>query len=117
MQAADLDRLRSSLTALREDLRQQLTDLGADPDQASLEGGTLDFGFADSAQSTAERAKVLALAERLRDQLHDVERALRKMDDGRYGVCERCGEPIPPERLEALPYIRLCISCKQRESA
>jgi len=117
MQPADLDRFRSSLTELREDLRQQLTDLGADPDEASLEGGTLDFGFADSAQSTAERARVLALAEHLRDQLHDVDRALGKIDEGRYGVCERCGDPIPPERLEALPYIRLCISCKQKESA
>src|SRR6266542_4826026 len=114
METKELDRFRSLLDELRKDLRGQLTDLGASPDEDSLESGDFDFGFADSAQSTAERGKVLALIDRLRGQLRDVERALRKMDEGTYGVCGRCGQPISPERLEALPYSTLCMSCKQK---
>jgi DnaK suppressor protein len=42
-----------------------------------------------------------------------VERALAKIEAGRYGACERCGRPISPERLEALPWAALCIECKR----
>lgn len=117
METIELDRFRGLLDALRADLRSQLGELGANPDEDSLETGDFDFGFADSAQSTAERGKVLALIDRLRGQLLDVERALRKIEDGTYGLCQRCGEPIGLERLEALPYSTLCVSCKQKESA
>ena len=113
MEQAQLDRYQASLYSLREDLRKQLGDLGANPDEDSLEGGDFDFGFADSAQSTAERGKVLALVDRLRDQLRDVDRALKKIDAGTYGICDRCGEVIGTERLEALPYSTLCVKCKQ----
>jgi RNA polymerase-binding transcription factor DksA len=100
----------------REDVRRQLTENGADPDAGSLENLDFDFGFADSAQSTAERNKVLAVIQGLKDRLSDVEAALAKMDSGGYGTCERCGETIPLERLEAIPYARLCVKDKQKES-
>lgn len=114
MEQAELDRFQAALYSLREDLRKQLSDMGANPDEDSFEGVDFDFGFADSAQSTAERGKVLALVDRLRGQLRDVDRALRKMDEGTYGSCERCGKPISPERLDALPYSTLCVDCKQK---
>ena len=117
METTELNRFRGLLDELRADLRNQLGELGANPDEDSLETGDFDFGFADSAQSTAERGKVLALIDRLRGQLGDVERAMRKIEDGTYGRCERCGELISAERLEALPYSTLCVSCKQKESA
>lgn len=116
MEAAELERFRATLTMEREDLRRQLLDNGADPDAGSIEVN-FDFGFADSAQSTAERNKVLALIESLRDRLSDVQVAIDKMDRGGYGTCERCGTPISKERLDALPWARLCVSCKQKESA
>jgi DnaK suppressor protein len=114
METAELDRFRTSLDALRADLRKQLEDLGAHPDDQDMEGGDLDFGFADSAQSTAERGKVLALVERLREQLKDVNHALDRIEAGTYGSCESCGNQIGAERLEALPYSALCVSCKQK---
>ena len=49
----------------------------------------------------------------LRSNLHDVDRALAKMDAGTYGTCERCGNPITEERLEAIPWALLCIDCKK----
>lgn len=117
MEAAELTRFRELLDEQREALRRQLADLGADPDQDTVENLEFDFGFADSAQSTAERNKVLAVIERLRENLGDVDTALRKFERGGYGTCERCSQPISPERLEAIPYARLCVACKQKESA
>jgi DnaK suppressor protein len=114
METAELDRFQAALYSLREDLRKQLVDLGANPDEDALERSEYDFGFADSAQSTAERGKMLALIDRLREQLREVERALNKIDQGTYGMCDRCGEPIGQERLEALPYSTLCVNCKQK---
>lgn len=118
MQAAELERYRDLLKEQKDALRKQLQEMGADPDQENtVDGLDFDFGFADSAQSTAERNKVLAVIERLRENLHDVDIALGKIDKGTYGVCERCGEPINAERLEAIPYARLCVKCKQKESS
>jgi DnaK suppressor protein len=112
---ATLDSLLTSLQEHHDRLRKELVDQGADPDSDDL-GTDLDRGFADSAHSTAERARLIALATELRANLRDVEHALAKMDPGGYGDCERCGNPIGAERLEAIPWARLCISCKQRAS-
>lgn len=74
-----------------------------------------DEGFADAAQTTSERARVLSFAEGLRQRLDEVQSALHRIDAGTYGKCESCGNEIPPERLEAIPAASLCISCKQKE--
>jgi DnaK suppressor protein len=66
---------------------------------------------ADSAHSTAERARLLSVMKALRANQRWVNRALRKMELGTYGDCERCGNPISIERLEALPWAILCIDC------
>lgn len=115
MDASLLDRFRTTLDQMREDLRAQLADLGADPDDDTVQA-EFDAGFADSAHATAELGRVLALIERLRAQLTDVDRAIAKMDAGTYGVCDNCGQDIAIERLEVLPYSTLCVSCKQREA-
>ncbi|HZA27931.1 MAG TPA: TraR/DksA family transcriptional regulator [Actinomycetota bacterium] len=114
MNPEDIARFRDTLEQERRSLRAQLVEHGADPDNlSSLE---LDFerGFADSAQTTAERDRLLSVIENLRQTLGDVEHALEKINKGSgYGMCERCGNEIGRERLEALPWARLCISCKQ----
>ena len=74
----------------------------------------LDEGFADAAQTTSERARVLSLAEGLQQRLDDVRASLGRIDKGTYGKCEGCGKDIPPERLEAIPTASLCITCKSK---
>lgn len=106
--------LRAALEEQRETLRREIAAEGADPDSEEV-GLDLERGFADSAHATAERARLIALVKGLRSNLRDVERALSKMDRGTYGECERCGQPIHPDRLEAIPWARLCIDCKQRD--
>jgi DnaK suppressor protein len=59
-----------------------------------------------------EREKNLALARRLEQKLEAIEYALRTAKKGAYGICERCGKPIDPARLAALPETTLCVKCK-----
>lgn len=61
-----------------------------------------------------ERERNLAFLESAEQRLAAIDRALRTLENGTYGYCERCSRPIEPERLEALPDTRLCLSC-QRE--
>ncbi len=105
--------LRDQLEEERASIEQQLADLGA---TVTGDVGELpvDDGFADSAAATAERAEMLSLLEQLRSSYRDVSDALRRMDQGTYGKCERCGGDIAPERLQALPAARLCVRCKQK---
>ena len=58
---------------------------------------------ADQATETVERGQFLSIIETTEASLRDVEEAVKRLDEGKYGVCEVCGEPIPDERLEALP--------------
>ncbi len=59
-----------------------------------------------------EREKNLALVRRLETKLRSIDDALRSAKKGRYGICERCGQPIDRERLKALPETTLCVGCK-----
>jgi RNA polymerase-binding transcription factor DksA len=95
---------RAQLEEERVSLRRQLADLGEGGEELSF-----DEGFADSSQVAAEQGEVRALIANLRSLLDDVERALGKLDDGTYGTCEECGQPIAEARLEAMPATRYCV--------
>lgn len=113
MDAETREQLRKVLLEERESLWEQLRDLGVNPDDPASVELQFDQGFADSAQTAAERHRVMSIAEGLRANLGDVEHALRRMDVGTYGSCENCGREISVERLEAIPSARLCIDCKK----
>ena len=70
---------------------------------------------ADAGTKTFEREHEMSLANNSRDLLLQVERALVRLDEGTYGRCENCGNPIPKARLQAFPRATLCVACKQRE--
>jgi RNA polymerase-binding transcription factor DksA len=90
----------------RDSLQAQLKELGF-ADQGS--GLNYDSNFADSSQVTAERGEAERLAGELRDSLEEVDAALKRLEQGTYGICEVCGKPIGAPRLEAMPAARLCI--------
>ena len=100
MADSDESIVRASLEADREQLDEQLIE---------LDGGAFDENFVDSGQVAAEQGEAHALASSLKDQLDAVEQALVKLDEGTYGLCERCRQPIPAARLEAVPASRFCI--------
>ncbi len=68
----------------------------------------------DAGTAAVEREQVQALADRVSKRLKQVERALARIDEGTYGLCEVCGEDIAEERLEALPAATTCVRHSQR---
>jgi DnaK suppressor protein len=70
-------------------------------DEHDPEGSTIAF----------ERAQLTALLTAARQRLTDIEEAVRRYDEGGYGVCEACGQPIAAERLAARPSARTCVGC------
>ncbi len=96
---------RATLGHDRDELAHRVEELASAGDEAL----SYDENFADSGQVAAEQGENQALAASLREQLDDVERALAKLDEGTYGRCERCDQPIGEARLEAMPAARFCI--------
>ena len=102
---ADRDRLQAEIATVERGLQDLLRDGGdgAGNDQA------------DVGSTTLERDAEMSLANNTREMLFQVQRALGRLDDGSYGVCESCGNPIGKLRLMAFPRATLCLTCKQRE--
>ena len=73
-----------------------------------------DYGLGAGGATIYEWEFQLALRESLRQKVQSIEVALRKLEDGAYGVCERCHGSISPERLAVLPHTTLCIDCARR---
>jgi len=97
--------LRASLEEEQRTLLAQLGEIQSDTD----EGQGFDDNFADSGQVAAEQGEVRVVATTLQEQLDDVEHALVRLDEGTYGTCETCRQPIVAARLEAMPATRFCI--------
>jgi RNA polymerase-binding protein DksA len=108
------DGLRRRLDEERSTLVAQLTEMGIDPRTGAPNAVEFEQGFADSGQATAEKARILSIAEGIVESLHEVDAALERIAKGTYGRCESCGAEIPRERLDARPVARLCVDCKQR---
>jgi RNA polymerase-binding transcription factor DksA len=95
----------------RTQLASELTELGFADGGSGL---AYDPNFADTSQVTAERGEAEVLAQQLQDSLGEVAHALAKLENGEYGTCEACGEPIATARLEAMPAARFCINHASR---
>jgi DnaK suppressor protein len=96
----DLD--REYAEAVTENQKLRLVEIGdaAGDDQA------------DSGSKTAERDAATSLLRTLHDRRLQAELALQRLNDGTYGYCEGCGNPIPVARLEVFPSATTCVSCK-----
>ena len=71
--------------------------------------------LADMGTDSIERDKAFLIGDTRGDALENIDEALEKLEKGTYGVCEICEEPIARERLEAVPYAKLCLKCKTEE--
>jgi DnaK suppressor protein len=109
MRKAFLKKMADTLTAQKQQILKQL-------DEEFKEGkeGVPDEGMDtyDLASEERDREINLILSDRDRDKLQAIEDALERINDGSYGICEMCEEEIAPERLEALPFTRLCVTCQ-----
>ncbi len=115
----ELDDLKARLVAERKDLEAQYNELEESTfatNQSELTGEKgFDEEYADAGTATFERERDLSLVNNLRDLMERIDKALAKMADGTYGLCDRCGRPIEKLRLKALPYANLCLKDKQAE--
>ena len=116
----ELDELRVRLTEERTELDTQLATIVEDSfaaTQSDLSGDVgLDDESADAGTATFEREKDLSIENNVRDLLQKIERALKRLDEGAYGICDICGKPIEKARVKALPYVDLCIKDAQAQS-
>jgi RNA polymerase-binding protein DksA len=108
------DRIRSQLEAERNRIQDELGQLlAARPLDERREGSP--FGKREEeATESMELEKRLALENRLKSLLNEVDRALQKVEDKTYGVCDICGRAIDPARMEALPQAIMCLGCRQK---
>ena len=108
--------LRSRLENEQKRLSEQMNQLEASIGPAEEREGSPFGKREEGATEMLELEERLALEKRVRDQLAEVEHALHKFEEGTYGLCESCGQPIDPARLEALPQAKLCMSCKTQQA-
>ena len=111
-----LEEQRALLVHERAGYVQQAEVLKAEAEQlaADMEPGDIQFDEESGEGGTMniERERDLALSAQARAAVDEIDRAMAKLDTGRYGLCERCGEPIKRARLKVLPHAALCIACK-----
>jgi DnaK suppressor protein len=107
--------LREELVEERASLLEQVQDLDAEADVKNWREGGFDDDPADAGSASFERETAQSLSNHARNLVSQIDDAMRRMDAGTYGTCERCGEPIEAARLEALPYATLCLTCKRRD--
>jgi len=116
----EIGELRTRLESERGELADQLTtieDQAFAATQSDISGDVgVDDESADAGTATFEREKELSIEQNVRDLIQKIDRALKRIDDGTYGVCERCGKPIEKARIKALPYVDLCIKDAQARS-
>jgi DnaK suppressor protein len=105
----DLDAIREELEKRRDLTRERVEGLAARPELGSAQGFGKRIG--DGTVEAISRLTEIGVGESLETTLAHTERALAKIDEGTYGLCDRCGEPIPAARLRAMGDRSLCLSC------
>ncbi|HWB89389.1 MAG TPA: TraR/DksA C4-type zinc finger protein [Acidimicrobiia bacterium] len=115
-----LDRFRKRLEDEKERLEELIADYERELEVARLTESSSDRspdpGNAEASSMKLEYAKELSIEQNTADLLSKVNRALERVAAGTYGICESCGNSIPVERLDVLPYSTLCVECAARSS-
>jgi DnaK suppressor protein len=109
--AVDIEEVAAALRARRAELAVELERLTAPPEP----GATVGFGkrIGDGTTEAVERFTSTATARSVSRALTDLDRALAKVSEGTYGVCDACGGLIPEERLAAMPATAHCVDCRR----
>ena len=110
----DLDPIRAKLEARRAASIDRLAELAKTPELGEAQGFGKRIG--DGTTEAISRLTDIGVGRSLEQGLARTERALAKLDEGSYGTCDRCGDEIPPRRLEVMPDSTLCVQCAAAEA-
>lgn len=110
MDRATLDAERARVAGRATSLERELTSLAEEQSLTSHD----DEHDPEGVTIAVQRAQLQGLLEAARAEIAELDRAAARLADGTYGYCATCGEPIAPERLEALPAATTCIRCAGR---
>jgi DnaK suppressor protein len=114
---AEYEKIRKYLKSEYKRLTGELEQIETNASSADERREGSPFGKREEeATETLELEKRLALENRIRQELAGIEHALQKFTEGTYGLCDECGQPIDPARLEALPQASLCMNCKAQQA-
>jgi RNA polymerase-binding protein DksA len=108
--ATEFDEIRSKLQQQKQELLTRAAKVRADITRSS---GPLDKDFAEQVVQMENDAVLAGIGEATKQELAQINRALAQLDQGTYGQCSSCGQPIGERRMNALPYSDLCISCAE----
>ncbi|TKJ40470.1 transcriptional regulator [candidate division LCP-89 bacterium B3_LCP] len=116
----DLPHFKKLILKKRENLLDKLSNLKEKTLEKSYqdytgEHSTYSFHMADQGTDAQEREKAFMFASREGRYLSYLDRALELIEEGKYGFCNECGEPIAKARLEAVPTAKLCVECKSKK--
>lgn len=112
----ELDDRRTELLEMRERVLRAAHDIVEDDaEDGELSSAAGDQHLADHASEMFDREVDESLGENAELIVREIDDALARIDAGTYGTCVRCGRAIPEERLAAVPYAVLCVSCKRDE--
>lgn len=101
----DIAHMRRQIRTAEEELSELMNEGGDGAGRDPADVGSANF----------ERDQEMSLTANLKEMLSQAEHALERLETGRYGLCEVCGEPIGKGRLQAFPRATMCLACKQRE--
>ncbi len=114
------EKYRKILLEQKEKLLNQINSLSQETFNSSQRDSSGDLSgysmhMADVGTDSFERELALGLVSNEQQVLYRIEEALKHIDEGTYGKCDVCGQPIKDARLKALPFATMCISCKEKE--
>lgn len=115
-----IEKIKKGLEEKKQAIEKELEDFAKKDDTLKGDWDTKypsfgkDFGsnqLEDEAKEVEEYGNLLPVEHSLETRLSEISKALKKIEEGKYGKCEKCGKPIPEERLSAIPEARFCINC------
>ena len=116
---AQLKQFRQVLITVRAKLAGEIRSIAQDasksPREASGDLSAYTLHMADMAADTYERELSMNIVSSEQEILYQIDDALKRIDDGSYGICTQCNKPITMSRLKAVPYASMCIACQRTQ--
>ena len=116
----ELEYFRQLILKIKDKVLEEIKHISEDTLKKSQKDAAGDisgytYHMADVASDAYDREFSLGLASNEREALYELDDAIKKIDEGTFGICEECKSPITKTRLKAVPYARLCLKCQEKK--